>query len=232
MKWYYQFTPHDVHDWDSVQPPVLIDLRYQGQNRKLLLLANRNGFFYVLDRSNGHVLLARSFINKLTWASGIDQNGRPQFVAGGDETCPKSATNWNATAFSPVTRLYYVMSQEQCVAKLSPGIWKKTRSPEEPGKQYLRALDIDTGNIAWEIPEFGPPVGTEGLPGVLATAGGILFHGDPAGNFVAVDERKGKELWHFAASGLFKSSPMTYLAAGRQYVAIAAGSQVICFGLP
>jgi PQQ-dependent dehydrogenase (methanol/ethanol family) len=231
-KWYYQFTPHDTHDWDSVQPPVLVDTRYQGKDRKLLLLANRNGFFYVLDRLNGHVLLAKSFIKRLTWASGIGQDGRPDLLTGGDETCPKSATNWNATAFSPVTRLYYVMAQEQCVVKLSPLNWEKTRPPEEPGKQYLRALDIDTGKIAWEIPEFGPPAGTDGLPGVLATAGGIVFHGDPAGNFVAVDERKGKELWHFSSSGIFKSSPMTYLVDGRQYVAIAAGSQVICFGLP
>ena len=100
LKWYYQFTPHDVHVWDATEPPVLIDTLYRGQDKKLLLLANRNGFFYVLDRTNGKILLAKSFMKHLTWASGIGADGRPQLLPEGDVTCPEDATNWNATAFS------------------------------------------------------------------------------------------------------------------------------------
>jgi PQQ-dependent dehydrogenase (methanol/ethanol family) len=234
VKWYYQFTPHDVHDWDSTEPPVLVNTAYQGQDRKLLLQANRNGFFYVLDRTTGHVLLAKSFLKRLTWASGIGQDGRPQLLPAGDVVCPKSAANWSATAFSPATRLFYVMANEGCVVKLSRGSWKKEQPQPEPAKLYLRALDIDTGKIVWEIPEFGPAYEAVGggLPGVLATAGGILFYGDPGGNFVAVDQRQGKPLWHFPGNEISTASPMTYTVDGKQYIAIAAGSHITSFGLP
>ncbi len=234
LKWHYQFTPHDVHDWDATEPPVLIDTQYRGQSRKLLLQANRNGFFYVLDRTNGELLLAKSFLKRLTWASGIGQDGRPQLLPTGNVICPKSATNWSATAFSPVTRLYYVMANEGCVVKLTPGSWKKEQPPEEPGKMYLRALDIETGKIVWEIPEIGPAYNMigGGLPGVLATAGGIIFYGDPGRNFVALDERQGKVLWHFPSNEINTASPMTYLAEGQQYIAIAGGSHITSFGLP
>ena len=159
LKWHYQFTPHDVHDWDSTEPPVLVDTRYRGQDRKLLLFANRNGFFYVFDRTNGELLLAKPFINRLTWASGIGPDGRPQLLQEGDVTCPETATNWNATAFSPVTRLYYVMALEKCVVKLSPGGWKKEPPPDVPGIKVLRALDIDSGRVVWEKPQIGPGEG-------------------------------------------------------------------------
>jgi PQQ-dependent dehydrogenase (methanol/ethanol family) len=231
LKWYYQFTPHDVHDWDATEPPVLVDTRYQGRDRKLLLLANRNGFFYVLDRTNGNVLLAKSFLNRLTWASGIGADGRPRLLPETDATCPEAATNWNATAFSPVTRLYYVMAYEDCVVKLSPGNWKKDFPQEEPGKKYLRALNIETGKIVWEDPQIGP-AGGKRIAGLLATAGGLLFFGDPSGDFVAFDERNGKSLWHFPGNEIYKASPMTYSVDGQQYVAIAAGSHITCFGLP
>jgi alcohol dehydrogenase (cytochrome c) len=234
MKWYYQFTPHDVHDWDSTEPPVLIDTHYQGQDRKLLLHANRNGFFYVLDRTDGKVLMAKPFLKHLTWASGIGPDGRPQLLPPGDVICPKSATNWSATAFSPSTRLYYVMANEGCVVKLSNSNWKKPPPAPQPARMYMRALDIDTGNIAWEIPEFGPAyedVGG-GLPGVLATAGGFIFYGDPGGNFVAVDQRTGKALWEFPNNEINTASPMTYLVDGKQYIAIAAGSHITSFALP
>jgi PQQ-dependent dehydrogenase (methanol/ethanol family) len=234
LKWYYQFTPHDVHDWDSTEPPVLVDTKYEGRDRKLLLHANRNGFFYVLDRTNGHVLQANSFLKRLNWASGIGQDGRPQLLPASDIICPKSAANWSATAFSPVTRLYYVMANEGCVVKLSRGSWKKEQPQPEPAKMYLRALDIDTGKIAWEIPEFGPAYEASGggLPGVLATAGGIVFYGDPGGNVVAVDQREGKALWHFPGNEINTASPMTYMVDGKQYIAIAAGSHITSFGLP
>src|SRR5579884_377631 len=234
LKWYYQFTPHDVHDWDATEPPVLVDTQYQGQERKLLLQANSNGFFYVLDRTNGKVLLAKSFLKQLTWASGIDPDGKPHLLPPGEVICPKSAANWSATAFSPATRLFYVMANEGCVVKLAPGRWKKQSPPPEPARMYLRAIDIDTGNIAWEIPEFGPAYEAVGggLPGVLATAGDLVFYGDPGGNFVAVDQKQGKTLWHFPNNEINTGSPMTFLAGGQQYVAVAAGSHILCFGLP
>lgn len=230
MKWYYQFTPHDLKDQDANQPPLLVDTRYHGQDRKLMLFANRNGFFYVLDRTNGKVLLAKPFVKKLTWASGIGADGRPQLQKEGDLSCPDTATNWNATAFSPKTRLYYVVALEKCTANPSGENWKKGAPREEPGKKYLRALDIDTGNIVWEVPQVGPAEGKREA-GVLATAGGLLFYGDPPGDFVAMDERNGKPLWHFPAGSENKTSAMTYLVGGKQFVAIVIGPNIICFGL-
>ena len=231
LKWHYQFTPHDVRDWDAAQPPVLVDARYRGQDRKLLLHADRNGFFYVLDRTNGQILLAEKFVKRLTWASGIGPDGRPQLLPEGDVSCPENATNWNSTAFSPVTRLYYVMALEKCVVKLSPGSWKTEHPQEEPGKKYLRALDIESGKVVWEKPQIGPAEGKRNT-GVLATAGGVVFYGDPNGDFVAVDERDGKVLWHFPANGESKASPMTYAVGGKQFVALAVGPNIMCFGLP
>ena len=231
LKWHYQFTPHDVHDWDSTEPPVLVDIRYRGQDRKLLLFANRNGFFYVLDRTNGQILLAKPFIHRLTWASGIGPDGRPQLLQEGDVTCPETATNWNATAFSPVTRLYYVMALEKCVVKLSPGGWKKEPPPDVPGIKYLRALDIESGKVVWEKPQIGPAEGKR-CTGVLGTAGGLIFYGDPSGDFVALDERDGKTMWHFPTNGENKASPMTFMVEGKQFIAVAIGPNIVCFGLP
>lgn len=231
LKWYYQFTPHDVHDWDAVVPTVLVDTRYRGQDRKLLLHADRNGFFYVFDRTNGELLLAKKFIRRLTWASGIDPDGRPHLTPGDGVVCPESATNWNATAFSPATHLYYVMATEECVVKLSSSNWKAGHPQEEPGKRYLRALDIETGKIVWENPQAGVTEGKR-LTGVLLTAGGILLYGDPSGDVVAVDERNGKPLWHFSTGAINKTTPMTYAVGGRQFIAFAIGADIFCFGLP
>jgi PQQ-dependent dehydrogenase (methanol/ethanol family) len=230
LKWYYQYSPHDVHDWDATQPNVLVDTNYRGQNRKLLLHADRNGFFYVFDRTEGQLLLTQKFIRRLTWASGMGPDGRPVLLPESDVTCPEDATNYNGTAFSPVTRLYYVMALEKCTVKLAPGSWKSEHPVEEPGKKVLRALDIETGKIVWEIPEIGPTDGKR-VAGVLATAGGILFYGDPSGEFVAVDERDGKTLWHLPLNATIKTSPMTYTVGGEQFVALAVGSNIMSFGL-
>jgi PQQ-dependent dehydrogenase (methanol/ethanol family) len=230
VKWYYQFTPHDTHDWDSLEPNVLIDTKYHGEQRKLLLHADRNGFFYVLDRTNGHVLLSRPFVHDLNWASGIGPDGRPVRLPTTNETCPESATNWNGTAYNPETRMYYVMAVEKCDINLSPSSGTTTVPKDVPGVKYMRALDIDTGAVRWEIREVGATDGKRDA-GVVATAGGLLLYGDPSGSFVAVDDRTGKALWHFPANGLFKTSPMTYRVDGEQYVAIAVGSTVMCFGL-
>jgi PQQ-dependent dehydrogenase (methanol/ethanol family) len=229
LKWYYQVTPHDVHDWDANAPLVLVDTNYRGSHRKLLLHADKNGFFYVLDRTDGHVLAATKFV-RATWASGIGSDGRPQRLQEDGLVCPEVGTNWNATAFSPVTRLYYVVSLEKCDVKLTSSGGKKRKADQEPGKKYLRAIDIETGKVVWEAPQIGPVDGKRNA-GVLA-AGGVLFYGDPSGDVVAFDERDGKALWHFPTSGINKASPMTYMVGGKQFVALAVGPNILCFGLP
>ena len=230
LKWHYQFTPHDTHDWDSTEPNVAVDATYRGQPRKLLLHADRNGFFYVFDRTNGELLLAKSYMHQITWASGIGADGRPVPMPPGDLTCPDHATNWNGTAFSPVTRLYYVMATEKCTVNLTPGSWKTARPAEDPGKKYLRALDIETGKVVWEIAQVGPIDGKRSA-GILATAGGLLFYGDPSGYLVAADERDGKTLWRLPLNATIKTSPVTYSLDGQQFIALAVGSNIMSFAL-
>jgi PQQ-dependent dehydrogenase (methanol/ethanol family) len=231
LKWYYQFTPHDTHDWDATEPNVLVNTKFGGRDRKLLLHADRNGFYYVFDRTDGHLLVAQKFVKRVTWASGIGADGRPQRMPDQDISCPDHATNWNGTAFSPATRLYYVIALEKCSIKLSPGSWKTERPREEPAKRYVRALDIETGKTVWEVPQIGPTDGKR-VAGVLGTAGGLLFYGDLSGYFVAVDERDGKMLWRVPLNATIKTSPMTYAVDGEQFVALAVGSNIMCFGLP
>ncbi len=231
LKWYYQFTPHDVRDWDATQPNVLVNTTYRGEQRKLLLHADRNGFFYVFDRTNGKLLLGEKFVRRLTWASGIGADGRPVRIPERDLSCPGHATNWHGTTFSPVTRLYYVQATEQCSVRPSPGSWKTERPRAEPAMRYLRALDIETGKIVWEIPQAGVAEGTKRDAGVLGTASGILFYGDASGYFVAVDERDGKTLWRVPLNGIIKTSPMTYAVDGQQFIALAVGSNIMAFGL-
>ncbi len=231
MKWHYQFTPHDTHDWDATEPNVLIDAMYQGQMRKLMLHADRNGFFYVFDRTNGKLLLAKPFVQRMTWASGIGPDGRPVMAKPGELSCPDHATNWNGTSYSPATRLYYLIAIEKCVVNLLPGSWKTARPPEDPGKKYLRALDIETGKTVWDVPLVGPVDGKR-VAGILGTAGGLLFYGDPSGYFIAADERDGKTLWKMPLNATIKTSPMTYSVAGKQYVTLAVGSNVMTFSLP
>jgi PQQ-dependent dehydrogenase (methanol/ethanol family) len=233
LKWYFQFTPHDTADRDANEPTVLIDTEYQGKPRKLVLHADRNGFFYVLDRTNGKLLLTKQFVHRANWATGIGADGRPQLAvqpataSHKDRTCPNNAANWSSTAFSPITRLYYVMTLEACNEISQSG----GQQAVVPGKRYMRAIDIDTGKVAWEVPQTGQ-VMLKTWPGVLATAGGLVFHGDPNGAFVAVDQRKGKTLWHFDTNVGMKASPMTYAVGGKQFVVVAAGSVFLCFGLP
>ncbi|HEX5410774.1 MAG TPA: PQQ-binding-like beta-propeller repeat protein [Terriglobia bacterium] len=234
VKWYYQVTPRDIHDWDATAPLVLVDTNYQGQPRKLLLFTNKNGFFYVLDRTNGHVLAASPFV-RVTWASGIGADGRPQLLPESGPVCPIIGTNWNAKVFSPVTRLYYVMALDGCTEKVSSRRRKSENPKAEPARKYLRAIDIDTGKTAWEVEQFGSGSDKdfeEQDSGILATAGGLLFYGDLSGNVVAADARNGKALWRFPTSGLNKASPMTYTVNGKQYVALTVGPNILCFGLP
>jgi PQQ-dependent dehydrogenase (methanol/ethanol family) len=222
LKWYYQFTPHDMEDRDAAEPDVLVDTAYRGKPSKLLLHADRNGFFYVLDRTNGEVLLAKPFLRRVDWASSIGPDGRP--VMKDPRGCPNDAANWDSTAFSPETRLYYFLVLEQCVSKNSGGY------PDQQGQRFLRALNIDTGEIVWDVPQPGA-ARAKTWSGVLATAGGLIFYGQPNGGFAAVDQWNGKTLWRFPTNIFMKASPMTFMVAGRQYVVVAAGPNILCFGL-
>ena len=246
MRWYYQFTPHNVHDWDASETLALIDADFHGQPRKLLVQANRNGFFYVLDRITGQLLLSTPFVHKLTWSSGIGADGRPVVLPGSDPTvqgvrvCPslEGATNWMSTAFNPSTHLYYVMALESCsIFTKSSAWWQQGKSfygggasrvPGEQRQKVLRAIDPQTGKIAWELPQIGDG---ESWGGVLSTAGGLVFYGDDGGALAAVNASTGTPLWHFNTNESWHASPMTYAVHGTQYVAVAAGSTIVAFAL-
>ncbi len=246
LKWYFQFTPHNVWDWDAQQPIVLIDTTWEGQRRRLLVQASRNGFFYVLDRADGKFLLARPFVTHLTWAREVGPDGRPVLNPGkvptaeGTSICPSShgASNWYSTSFSPVTGLYYVQTLENCnvfvknVSEWAAGksyMGGSTRqSPEGPNQRILRAIDVRTGKIAWEIPQAGLGAGRGGT---LATVSGLVFFCDDQDRFMAVDASSGKPLWQFPTSSAWRASPMTYQFDEKQYIAIASGSNIIVFGL-
>jgi PQQ-dependent dehydrogenase (methanol/ethanol family) len=222
LKWHYQFTPHDLKDRDANEPNVLVDTVYKGKPSKLLVHADRNGFFYVLDRTNGQVLLAKPFLRRVDWASSIGPDGRP--VMNDPRGCPGDAANWSSTAYSPQTRLYYFLALEECVGD-KPGGY-----PDETGQRFLRAVNIETGAIVWEAPQPGA-ARAKTWSGVLATAGDLIFYGQPNGGFTAVDQRNGKTLWHVPTNVRMKASPMTFAVGGHQYVAVAAGPNILCFGL-
>ena len=221
LRWHYQFTPHDLKDRDATEPNVLVDTLYKGKPSKLLLHADRNGFFYVLDRTEGNVLLAKPFLRRIDWAKSIGPDGRPVVVD--PKGCPSDAANWDSTAFSPDTRLYYFMALEECTGK-------PTGYPDQTGQRFLRALNIDTGEIAWEVPQPGP-ARAKTWSGILSTAGGLIFYGQPNGGFTAADQRTGKTLWQFPTNVRMKGSPMTFMIGGNQYLAVAAGPNILCFGL-
>jgi alcohol dehydrogenase (cytochrome c) len=248
LKWHYQFTPHDLWDWDATQTSVLIDANWQGKPRRLMLHANRNGFFYVFDRTDGTLLLAKQFIKLLTWASGIDSKGRPIKVdgqapsPGGTKVCPSQdgATNWYSPSYSPATGLYYVQTNEKCsiYTKSEQGDWESGKtylggtqktSPDPKPQRILRALDIRTGTVAWEVPQ---PGNANSWGGTLATATGLVIFGEDSGNLMAVDAGTGKPLWSFPTNHTWKASPMTYVFDGRQHIAVAAGGNIIAFAVP
>ena len=244
LKWHYQFTPHDLFDWDGGQTPLLIDRVWRGRARKLLLQANRNGFFYVLDRTNGELLLAEKFVDKVTWATGIGKDGRPILVPGqeptqdGNKVCPNvlGATNWHSVAFSQTTGFFYLMAREDCGIYVKPPRWNPRPITLEPGHAVLQAIDIETGKRAWEVPQIGR---ADSWGGVLSTAGGVLFFGEDSGAFGAVDAKTGRDLWQIQVNSSaelgdghsWRASPMTYLAGGKQYVTVANGPNILTFGV-
>jgi alcohol dehydrogenase (cytochrome c) len=245
LAWHFQFTPHDTHDWDSTQVPVLADLTINNQPRKTLMLANRNGFFYVLDRTNGRMILGKPFIFQ-TWAKEISPEGRPILLPNylpneeGARNCPDygGGTSFFSPSYDPLQRLFFVNARESCA------VYYTFNEPFRQGEQYqsggttrvrdfksygaLRARDPLTGERKWE---FRYQSGSSS--GVLTTASGLVFSGDSDGNIIAFDSRSGKDLWHYQlGAGLRSTGGTTYMVDGRQYLLTPAGNTLTAFALP
>jgi alcohol dehydrogenase (cytochrome c) len=240
MRWHYQFSPHDTHDWDSNHVPVLAEVRIDGKPHKVVMVANRNGFFYVLDRVTGELLIGKPFTST-TWARELDENGRPIVLnADGSQGCLPDqwgGTNFNPPAFDPKLELFFVSARETC-ARYLPQEPQYTPGEITPGgvtwidreQQYgaLRAIDARTGEMRWEyrFPQAN-------LAGVMSTASGLVFSGDQEGNFIAFDAARGAPLWHYQlGASIWGAAPMTYLLDGRQQVLIASGAALFSFALP
>src|SRR5438445_1736890 len=245
LKWYFQFTPHDLYDYDATETPVLVDAEENGAMRHLLVQADRNGFFYVLDRTDGKFLRATPFVAKLNWAKGVDASGRPILTdripaAKGTYICSgiTGATNWFSPSYNPDTKLFYVMALERCDEYFAiPRQFTHGETfyntgtkhpPNEHWQKILLALSVADGKPVWRYPQVGRG---NSWGGTLTTAGGLVFFGDDAESFEAVDAATGRPLWHFNTGQTFVASPMTYAVDGVQYVAIAAGSDVFSFEL-
>ncbi len=256
LKWYFQFTPHDDFDFDSVQVPVLADLDWKGARRRVLLWANRNGFFYVLDRATGEFLLGKPFA-KVTWATGLDEKGRPMRAANmvptpdGTLIYPgnQGGTNWYSPSYSPHTGLFYIPTWDNYYSvyvkedvefnegRLFTGPLPKSPVPlirppqivsraEQDGYGAIRAIDPDKGDRKWEYKMTDV---TDS--GILTTATDLLFVGGREGYFMALDARTGALLWKVSVGGQVSAGPMTYSVGGKQYVAIAAGNSLFVYGL-
>ena len=256
LKWYYQFSPHDEFDYDSVQVPVLADMDWQGRPRKVMLWANRNGFMYALDRTTGQFLLGKPFV-QVNWATGFDEKGRPMRAPGklptpeGTLIFPgnQGGTNWYSPSYSPRTGLFYIPTWENysSVFVKAPVEYTEGRrfmgaSPrsiigglrgpqqntrkENEGFGAVRAFDPKTGDKKWE---FKMADVTDA--GILTTASDLLFSGGREGYFFALDARNGDLLWKSAVGGAVASGPMSYSVGGKQYVAVSAGSSLFVYAL-
>jgi PQQ-dependent dehydrogenase (methanol/ethanol family) len=252
-KWHYQFTPNDGHDWDSAQDVILVDRVWHGQPRKLLLHADRNGMFYVLDRTNGRLLSGTPFVYQ-NWNHGFDPNGRPLIVPGSNSSPEGSfyvyptvggATNFQAPSYSPITGWMYLEYTEngqqyisvpaqyeagrQYLGRAPAAGGSKGPAPGEPAPSAgVKAIDPETGKTMWDFKIFQG----SNTNGVMATAGGVLFAATREGHLVALDAKTGKFLWRFQTGGNMAASPMSYAVDGKQYVAVSAGTSVYSFALP
>jgi alcohol dehydrogenase (cytochrome c) len=241
LRWHYQFTPHDTHDWDSNHVPILAELPIGGAARKVVMVANRNGFFYTLDRTTGKLLAARPFVNQ-TWAKEIGGDGRPVMLpnteptVSGTTTCPDlfGGTNFMSPAFNPDLRLFFVMAREACGTyfnreqeyvegqRFDAGLMR--RSGESYGA--VRAIDPISGERRWEFRVARPS-----LSGLLSTASGLVFGGDFDGNLYALDARTGERLWTYQTGAPIYAAPMTFALDGTQYVLLGSGTTLTAFAL-
>ncbi|MEE2965602.1 MAG: PQQ-dependent dehydrogenase, methanol/ethanol family [Acidobacteriota bacterium] len=239
IEWHYQFTPHDVNDWDSNHVPVQADILWDGSPRKVVMVANRNGFFYVLDRVTGELLLGKPFTDT-TWARELDDDGRPIVLNDGSQGCLPDywgGTNFMPPSFDPVRGLFFVSARETCATFIP-------QKPEiEPGRNSsggtvwvdrdqaygaLRAIDVRTGERRWQ---FRYPTPT--MAGVMSTASGLVFAGDNEGNFMAFDAESGDNLWHYPTGwSIWGTAAITYMLDGKQHVLIPSGTNLTSFALP
>ncbi|HZQ55184.1 MAG TPA: acido-empty-quinoprotein group A [Bryobacteraceae bacterium] len=241
LVWHFQTSPHDTHDWDSVQTPVLIDGEIDGKPRKLLAQASRNGYFFLLDRTNGKNIVARPYIETLNWSKGVDSEGHPipnpekEPQVSGVLVSPPSggATNWPSPSFDPETGLFYVSTSEAFsefyLTDTDPhpeGYGAAERASGRLGST-LRAIDYKTGKTCWrhDYPGGG------GISGLLTTAGKLLFSGDGSQHLVAFDPANGKILWHAGLAGNISNGPETYMLDGKQYLVVGAGDSLYAFTL-
>ena len=244
MAWYYQTSPHDTHDWDSAQTPVLIDGVIAGRPRKMVSTAARNGYFFTVDRVTGEGIASSKFGTTTNWAKGLRKNGSPDPNPEKEALVPGSlvspveggVTNWPPPAYSPETGLFYTQENNgfQLVYLTDPdprgsmGLGGKQTVAVGSYPSYLTAIDPKTGTIAWRHEYPGNSGG--GGAGLLATAGKLLFAGDKGGNLVAHDPATGKPLWH-SRIGNISNAPQTYMLDGHQYVIVAVGDTLYTYTL-
>jgi alcohol dehydrogenase (cytochrome c) len=248
LRWHYQFTPHDTHDWDSNHVPVLADVTIGGVTRKVVMVANRNGFFYTLDRTSGELLVGKPFTGT-QWAREIGKDGKPVVLSlgvmppgqtNGNTACVpdyRGGTNFNPPSYDPALQLFFVMARETCALYMPikqepvPGrsfMSGGMKQLDEPNYSALRAIDPKTGAITWEY-KFT----LSSLAGVMSTASGLVFAGDQDGYFNAFDSRSGKRLWWYrTGSPIHGAAATTYMLDGRQYVLIPSGMTITAFALP
>jgi alcohol dehydrogenase (cytochrome c) len=256
LKWYYQFSPHDEFDFDSVQVPVLADITWKGAARKVMLWANRNGLFYVIDRTTGQFLLGKPFVD-VNWMNGFDEKGRPMRVPGKVPTPEgtlikpgnQGGTNWYSPSFSPRTGLFYIPAWvnyssvyvkqpvEYAEGRIFAGAMPQSPVPmirsgqinqkrDDEGYGAVRAMDPNTGERKWE---FKMADVTDS--GILTTATDLLFTGGREGYFFALNARNGSMLWKANTGGQISAGPMSYMVGGRQYVAVASGNALYVYAL-
>jgi alcohol dehydrogenase (cytochrome c) len=249
LKWHYQFTPRDVHDWDANQIPVLADLMLGGRQRKVVMLGSRNGFFYTLDRITGELLSAKPFTAS-KWAREIGKDGRPVVLNTGivppdgtSETTPCVPDNYGGTNFSPPSydparQLFFLMARETCA------VYTQKRQDPVAGRLYMggtliristpeteysavRAIDVISGQVKWEY-----KVGAPSMAGVMSTASGLLFIGNQEGDFTALESATGKKLWTYnTGANIYGAAATTFMLDGRQWVLIPSGIKLYAFTL-
>jgi len=251
LRWHFQFTPHDIHDWDSAQVPVLGDVSFGGQPRKVVMFANRNGFFYTLDRETGNLLVGKPFTST-NWARQLGPTGRPVVLddVGTREKClpdQRGGTNFMPPSFDSARRLFFVTARETCVTWVSqkpPTITPGGPAPSGGARRFddgpeqfsaLRAIDPTTGEMQWEHRFRGYPsnITLDLSGGATSTASGLVFSGDNEGFLNAFDSRSGKLLWQFQTGApVWGISPVIYMMDGRQWVAVPSGVTITAFALP